>query len=373
MADAARRAAELRGLIDRADDLYFNHDAPEISDAEYDRLFDELLGIELRHPELITPDSPTQKIAGQPKAGFPAVAHAVPMMSLDKIHEDPPEAKEDKAGRKLELFFARCAKETGGRDCLAMPKLDGMAVSLIYVDGRLSCGATRGDGLQGENITPNVRHVRNVPQVLRNAPPGRLLVRGEALIARGRLAEINRQQREAGRPEFVNPRNAAAGTLRQLEAELVARRQVDFVAYGVIGEGAPPTAAACMQLLAKMGMQAVEPCEVVADAASFRRYADLIRRRKEDYAYDIDGIVLRLNDSAAGGRWGRRRRRRGRWRPTSSWRKRRGPACSASTGRSAAPGWWRRWRGLRRSRSATSPWRPRRCTTRTSSRTAGAC
>ncbi|MBF2735298.1 MAG: NAD-dependent DNA ligase LigA [Betaproteobacteria bacterium AqS2] len=300
MADAARRAAELRGLIDRADDLYFNHDAPEISDAQYDRLFDELLGIELRHPELITADSPTQKIAGKPKSSFPAVKHDFPMMSLDKIHEDPPEAKEDKAGAKLELFFARCAKETGGRVCLAMPKLDGMAVSLVYIDGRLSCGATRGDGLKGENITPNVRHVRNVPQVLQNAPPGKLLVRGEAMIARGRLAEINRQQREAGRPEFVNPRNAAAGTLRQLEAELVARRQVDFVAYSLIGEGAPPTAAACLQLLEKMGLQAAEPAELIADAESFRRYAELIARRKEDYPYDIDGIVLRLNDSAAG-------------------------------------------------------------------------
>ena len=298
MTDAARRAAKLRAQLQRADDLYFNQDAPEISDAEYDRLFDELVALESSRPELIAPDSPTQTIGGQPKSSFPAVEHAEPMLSLDKIHEDPPAAAERKGRKQLELFFGRCQKEAGSRSCLAMPKLDGLAVSLTYMDGRLKVGATRGDGRRGENITPNIRLVRGVPYLL-EGQRGTLTVRGEALISHASFASTNQQQREADKPEFVNPRNATAGTLRQLEAHLVAQRQVEFIAYSALGAGLPATAAAVFELLKQLGFQVAEPSELVDDAKSFESYAAKIRKYREDSPYGIDGIVLRLDDITA--------------------------------------------------------------------------
>lgn len=303
MTDAAQRAAQLRALLQRANDLYFNQDAPEIADAEYDRLLDELVGLESRQPELITADSPTQTIGGQPKSSFPAVEHVEPMLSLDKIHEDPPDAEERKGRKQLELFFGRCMKEAGSRACLAMPKLDGLAISLTYIDGRLKVGATRGDGRRGENITPNIRLVRGVPYLL-EGQRGTLTVRGEALISHAGFASTNQQQREAGKPEFVNPRNATAGTLRQLEAQLVAQRQVEFIAYSALGAAVPATASASFAFLKQLGFQVADPSELVDDAESFERYAAKIRTYREDSPYGIDGIVLRLDDIAAGAAMG---------------------------------------------------------------------
>ncbi|HTJ83408.1 MAG TPA: hypothetical protein VL400_16930, partial [Polyangiaceae bacterium] len=250
----AARAEALRREIERHNRLYYNEAAPEIADADYDRLFQELVRIETEHPELATADSPTQRVGSAPSAGFAEVVHRVPMLSLANAFD----------AEDVGNFDRRCREGLRGKDPEAEAveyacelKFDGLAITLAYEDGRFVQGATRGDGTTGEDVTPNLRTVRSIPLRLDTAKPPRLLeVRGEVLMMRRDFEAINARATELGERTFVNPRNAAAGGLRQLDPRLTAQRRLSFFAYGVgavEGFELPPTHARLLDALEAMG------------------------------------------------------------------------------------------------------------------------
>ncbi|MCL6615435.1 MAG: NAD-dependent DNA ligase LigA, partial [Firmicutes bacterium] len=223
--EAAKRAAQLRAEIERHNHLYYVLDRPEITDAEYDRLMRELLAIEEAYPDLQTPDSPTLRVGGEPLPIFETVTHRVPLLSLANAY-GPDE---------LRAFDARVKRFLGTREVsyVAELKIDGLTVALTYEESRLVLAATRGDGERGEDVTANVRTIRSVP--LRLARPGlSLAVRGEVYIRRRDFDRLNEARREAGEPEFANPRNAAAGSLRQLDPKITAARPLDAFFYDVL-------------------------------------------------------------------------------------------------------------------------------------------
>ncbi len=224
----AERAAALRAEIERHNRAYYVLDQPTIPDAEYDTLFRELQTLESAHPELLTADSPTQRVGGAPLPEFGKLTHRVPMLSLNNAFSE----------EEVAAFDRRCRESLGAAedsiDYAVEPKFDGLAVTLIYAAGILMQGATRGDGTAGEDVTQNLRTVRNIPLHLSGQRiPARLEVRGEVLIPRRDFERLNAQQRELGGREFVNPRNAAAGSLRQLDPKITAARPLHFFAYGV--------------------------------------------------------------------------------------------------------------------------------------------
>jgi len=224
---AAERAAELRAAIDEHNYHYYVDDAPAISDEEYDGLFHELEGLERDYPELATPDSPTQRVGAAPAAGFAPVTHRVPMLSLNNAFT----ADEATA-------FDRRVRESLGVEAVdyeVEPKFDGLAVSLTYERGAFTLGATRGDGFTGENVTPNLRTIRAIPLKLQaeGTLPSLLEIRGEVLMNKRDFERLNAAQAAKGERLFVNPRNAAAGGLRQLDPKMTAARGLTFVAYGV--------------------------------------------------------------------------------------------------------------------------------------------
>ena len=217
MSKPASRALALRELIARHDYRYYILDDPEVPDAEYDRLLGELRALELKHPELITPDSPTQRVSGAPSAAFAPAMHGVPMLSLDNAFTEAEVADFDRRVRErlgLDQLIEYCAE----------PKLDGLAVSLSYERGLLTRAATRGDGTTGEDVTVNVRTIRSVPLRLQGAVPEELEVRGEVFMPVAGFRELNERAAAAGEKQFVNPRNAAAGALRQLDPGITAAR-----------------------------------------------------------------------------------------------------------------------------------------------------
>ena len=223
---AARRAAELRALIARNDELYYVLDAPEIEDHEYDTLVRELAAIEEKYPEFLTPDSPNTLVRGAPRSEFRKVVHDAPMRSLDNAMN-----KEE-----LDAFFERSRKSLGegeGERWVCEPKIDGLAVSLIYNDGVFEIGSTRGDGQVGEDVTHNMRTIKSLPMRLKHARGGRVEVRGEVCMAREDFAELNRAREEEELPLFANPRNAAAGSLRQLDPNVTASRKLKIYLYHV--------------------------------------------------------------------------------------------------------------------------------------------
>ena len=233
---ASERASRLRAEIGEHDYRYYVLDAPLVSDAEYDRLFRELQALEAEHPDLLRSDSPTQRVGAAPLAGFAAVAHATPMLSLSNAFSDDEVAAFDRRVRE------GLAAE-GDVIYVAEPKFDGLAVSLTYEQGVLLRGATRGDGSTGEDVTANLRTLRSIPLHLHGSGwPPLLEVRGEVLMWRSDFERMNEQQRQKGEKEFVNPRNAAAGSLRQLDPRITATRPLRFVAYGVaaVAAGALP-------------------------------------------------------------------------------------------------------------------------------------
>ena len=230
------RLAELRAAIRHHEECYYIRNAPEISDQEFDALLHELERLEADHPELVTPDSPTQRVAGRPVEGFPTVEHFVPMLSLDNAYNE----------EELCAFDERVRRGAGAGAAsiayVAELKIDGLSLALTYEDGRLVRGATRGDGTRGEEVTANVRTIRAIPLTLRGGPPGRVEVRGEAYLPRASFERINREQAELGEPLYANPRNTAAGTMRNLDPALVARRGLAAFTYQVVapaGEGPP--------------------------------------------------------------------------------------------------------------------------------------
>jgi len=290
-AESARaRAAKLRRALERHSRLYYVEDAPEITDAEYDRLFAELQQIEAQHPELAAPDSPTQRVGAPPLAAFPEVRHRTPMLSLaNAFDEDEVRA------------FDRRVREGLGEDEVEYavePKFDGLAVSLLYRDGILVQGSTRGDGTRGEDVTPNLRTVGAIP--LRLPAPGdrgELEVRGEVLMFRADFDALNARQRAAEQKEFVNPRNAAAGSLRQLDSRVTAQRTLRFFAYGV-GELPGPdwrTQADVLERLRSLGFPVVADRAVVRGCDGLLGYYARMGEARARLPYAIDGVVYKVN------------------------------------------------------------------------------
>ncbi len=284
-------AEKLRREIERHLRLYHAEDAPEISDAEYDALFHELVKLEEEHPELATPDSPTQRVGAAPSEAFEQVRHRVPMLSLANAFDEEDVAAFDRRCREgLERDLVEYACEL---------KFDGLAVTLSSEDGVFARGATRGDGAVGEDVTPNLRTVRSLPLRLEMRKPPRLVeVRGEVLMLRRDFEANNKRATELGERTFVNPRNAAAGGLRQLDPKLTAKRKLSFFAYGVgavEGWTVPPTHAKLLDALAEMGFPVTRDRRVVKGVEGLMKfYADTGTKRPE-LAYDIDGVVYKVN------------------------------------------------------------------------------
>ena len=299
----AGRIEALRSEIERHNRLYYQEDAPEISDAEYDRLFQELKRLEAEYPELITSDSPTQRVGAEPVEQFAPVEHSVPMLSLDNgFHEEDLTDFDARVRR-----FLRMDQPV---DYMVEPKIDGLAVELIYQAGRLVTAATRGNGYVGEDITANIKTILHVPLNLTVRParvfPDRLDVRGEVYMPKDDFAALNRRQIAKGLPAFANPRNAAAGSLRQLDPRITATRPLTIFCYAAANPDQldAPTQFDLLDLFRWWGLRAnpdVAVCRSVEEILVF--YHDLDRRR-EDLPYEVDGLVIKVNEIALQSRLG---------------------------------------------------------------------
>lgn len=289
------RAAALRAEIARHDYLYYVLDAPEIPDSEYDRLFRELQALEGAHPELMTPQSPTQRVGGLAAKAFASVAHRVPMLSLNNAF-----AEEEAAA------FDRRAREALGLDEIdyaVEPKFDGLAISMLYEQGRLVQAATRGDGATGEDVTANIRTLHVIPgELFATHPPHLLEVRGEVLMLKRDFERLNQQQEARGEKLFANPRNAAAGSLRQLDPKITATRPLSFFAYGIGASAGLPdlmSHAATMDFLAERHIPVSKERRTARGLAGLLDYYQEIGARRTSLPYDIDGVVYKVNSLAA--------------------------------------------------------------------------
>ena len=298
-ADPAARAAELRALLNRHAHLYYVLDAPEIPDAEYDRLFRELQAEEAAHPELRTADSPTQRVGGRVLEGFEPVRHQVPMLSI--------RTETDTSASGAAAFDARVRRELGlaedappiGYACEL--KFDGLAINLRYERGVLVQAATRGDGETGEDVTGNIRTIGQIPLRLTDAEPPVLEVRGEVYMRRDAFEALNERQRAKGEKTFVNPRNTAAGAVRQLDPKLTAERPLSFFAYGlgeVQGWPVPPTHSALLDALVHLGLPVDGHRRVVQGAAGLVAFHAEIAAERDRLPFDIDGVVYKVDDRA---------------------------------------------------------------------------
>lgn len=287
---------DVKHLRDQLNDWsyrYYVLDDPAVPDAEYDRLFRQLQALERAHPELVTPDSPTQRVGDAPLDGFDEVRHEVPMLSLGNAFDDD----------ELSAFDRRIRERLGSEQAVvyvAEPKLDGLAVSLVYQNGHLVRGATRGDGQRGEDITANVRTIRSVPLTLRGTGlPALIEIRGEVVMTHAGFDALNRSQQEKGLKPFANPRNAAAGSLRQLDSAVTAQRPLEFFAYSVArleGEDWQESQWQQLQRVRELGVRVspeVSTCTGVDDLLAY--HASILKRRDE-LPYDIDGVVYKVND-----------------------------------------------------------------------------
>jgi DNA ligase (NAD+) len=323
--DPLTRIEQLRSEIRHHEERYYVHNDPEISDEAFDRLLHELERLEAEHPDLVSPDSPTQRVAGRPSENFATVEHLAPMLSLDNAYDEA----------DLRAFDERVRKGAGlGNSPVAYVaelKIDGLSIALTYEHGRLVRGATRGDGTRGEDVTANVRTIRAIPLSLRVGPPGRVEIRGEVYLPRQSFVRINREREDAGEPLFANPRNAAAGTMRNLEPSLVAKRKLGAFTYQLVMAPAnePPsenvlpldgesdkggkgdtadavassfrrktTHAATLEQMRDMGAP-VEPhwqrCEGIDAVVEFcRQWAD----GRQELQFDTDGVVIKVDELA---------------------------------------------------------------------------
>ena len=292
--DLFRRAEQLRQTLNYHSRRYYVLDSPEISDQEYDRLFAQLKALEEEHPELRTPDSPTQRVGAEPVAAFGVVEHVLPLLSLGNAFDD-----ED-----LASWWRRTSGLLNTDDFAVVcePKMDGLAVAVIYEGGFLTTGATRGDGYRGEDITLNLKTVRSIPLSLPEGAPPRFEVRGEVYLPREGFRKLNERRSTEGQPLFANPRNAAAGSLRQLDSSITATRPLDMLVYAlgwVEGAGAPETHWEAMQWLASMGFK-TNPLSV--RAGSLSEAQDVYARWKDersDWPYDADGMVIKVDSLAS--------------------------------------------------------------------------
>jgi DNA ligase (NAD+) len=289
---AARLAAKLREKINHHIHRYYVLDAPEITDAEFDSLMRELQAIEAAFPALATPDSPTQRVGGAPAEGFGRVAHPTPMLSLgNALSLD-----------ELKAFDARVKSGLGSDkvEYVVELKIDGLAINLLYEGGRLIRGATRGDGVYGEDVTTNVRTIRAVPLTLRGDYPARIEVRGEVYLPRREFERINKDREAADEALFANPRNAAAGSLRQLDPRITADRALDIFVYGVgVREGVElATHAATLAYLASLGFKTNLHYRVFPTIEEVAAYCESWADRRADLPYDTDGLVVKVNSLA---------------------------------------------------------------------------
>ena len=290
--DPKKRAQELRVQLEHHNYLYYVLDKPEISDAEYDELFDELTRLEAEHPDLRTPDSPTQRVGAAPLTKFSTCRHIIPMLSLGKCTTQEEFRDFD---RRLQGLLAGAA---GKIDYVVEPKYDGLAVTLIYKNGYLEIGATRGDGFTGEVVTENLKTVRTVPLKLRgNNFPKTLEVRGEVIIYKTDFEKFNKQRLDAGLELFANPRNMAAGSLRQLDSRITAGRPLRFIAYGVgVIEGISFDGHhETMNYLKTIGFQVSELLKRFDTTDRVESYYDDILTKRDSLRYDIDGIVIKVD------------------------------------------------------------------------------
>jgi DNA ligase (NAD+) len=292
--DPLTRITELRDQIRRHEERYYVLNDPEISDAAFDALVKELEVLEEEHPDLVTPDSPTQRVAGRPTEGFPTVDHLSQMLSLDNAYDED----------DLRAFDERLRRAAGLGEA-AVPyvtelKIDGLSIALTYEKRRLVRGATRGDGLRGEEVTANVRTIRSIPLTLRGGPPSRFEVRGEVFLPRAAFERINQERAEAGEPLYANPRNVAAGTMRNLDPGLVARRGLKAFMYQYVGptDGAPTQHFDLLAALSDWGLPVerhAATCQGIDAVIEFCRTWDT---KRQELDFDTDGVVVKLADLA---------------------------------------------------------------------------
>ncbi|WP_109478625.1 NAD-dependent DNA ligase LigA [Paraburkholderia sp. C35] len=281
----------LRDELERANHAYYVLDQPDLPDAEYDRLFKELQQIESDHPDLITPDSPTQRVGGEVASGFQPVVHDMPMLSLNNGFSDEDIAAFDKR--------VSDALEQTPVDYACELKFDGLAISLRYVDGQFTQASTRGDGATGEDVTENVRTIRSIPIRLKGKRVPRLVdVRGEVLMFKRDFDKLNQRQREAEQREFANPRNAAAGSLRQLDSKITAQRPLSFFAYGIgvlDGTEMPATHSELLDWYHEMGLPVNTERAVVQGAEGLLGFFHKVGEKRDKLPYDIDGVVYKVS------------------------------------------------------------------------------
>lgn len=294
---AGQRAEWLRKEIERHNALYYDQARPEISDQQFDALFRELRDLEQMHPEIATEDSPTQRVGGKPSQGFAQVRHPMPMLSLDNLF-----AKEGLDG--LRKFVSSVAKALPGEslDWLVEPKVDGVAISLRYEQGLFVTGATRGDGEIGDDISRNLKTIRAIPLRLKGPGPSILEVRGEVFMTLSTFARLCEEMRVAGQEPFANPRNAAAGSLKLLDPQLVARRPLEFVAYGLgvvsDGQDVPPTQQEVLDWLRTAGLRTHEWTRVCGSAEEILNAINELDVIRDRFGFETDGAVIKLNNRA---------------------------------------------------------------------------
>jgi DNA ligase (NAD+) len=290
---AEARIAELRDLIRQYNYEYYVLQQPSVSDAEWDALFHELKHLEERFPHLITPDSPTQQVGFTPAEGFEQVTHHVPMLSLSNVF----------SREQLDEWIRRVQRFAGRQNLTytCEPKIDGVASSLLYLNGRFERGATRGDGLVGEDVTANMRTIRDIPaQIISDRPiPERLEVRGEIHMRRSEFEEMNRQRVERGEPAFANPRNAASGALRQLDPRITAQRPLRLFVYGAAtrNDEMPRLHSDTLQLLAEFGFPVSPDARVCTSADEIWDVCEWWFARRAELDFDIDGVVIKVDDT----------------------------------------------------------------------------
>src|SRR5215813_14221943 len=289
---AAKRMEQLREEIRKHDRLYYQEVAPVISDREYDRLYKELVDLETQFPDLVRPDSPTQRVGGQPLKAFEQVSHLIPMLSLDNTYSE----------EEVKNFYARIQRLLPNEKIPVViePKVDGVAVSLIYENGKLRQAATRGDGTVGDDITQNIRTIRSVPERLRGSAPKLLEARGEVYMDKHGFEKLNDERRRAGLPLFANPRNAAAGSLKQLDPAIVAKRPLGVVLYGTgATEGVDTDVhSEIFPLLKRLGLPTTERWWVAGSVEEILNAIHELDDIRYKFAYQTDGAVVKVNSFA---------------------------------------------------------------------------
>jgi DNA ligase (NAD+) len=296
-----QRIDELRRVIRYHEGRYYRDNDPEIADVEFDALMRELVALEEANPGLVTPDSPTQRVSGTPVEGFPTVLHAAPMLSLDNVYNEA----------ELHAFDERVRKGAGlGENrvtYVAELKIDGLSMALTYERGLLIRGATRGDGHRGEDVTANVRAIRAVPLGLDAAPDDRLEIRGEVYLPRAAFQRMNEEREEAGEPLFANPRNAGAGTMRNLDPALVARRGLSFFAYQVVtldAAGRLDSHASMLETMRAWGLPVEPHWKRLAGVDALLAFCEEWGSRRATLPFDTDGVVIKVDDPAIRARLG---------------------------------------------------------------------